>query len=1170
MITLGAFALESQVGGGGHGLVWRGRHVGTGLPVAVKLLPPTADRVSLHGLKNEVQAIARLHHPHIVAILDTGVVDNAAVAEAARIGQTLLPDSPWVGYELASGGDLAGLPLPLPWSALVDVLRTLLLALAHAHARDVIHRDLKPANVLLCTDDDARPGLKLTDFGLASWGRDNTFAGGTPVYMAPEQFDGDPRDVGPWTDLYSLGVLATALATGRPVFSGAGWRELERQHRKEPPPTMALRPDVPVGFADVVARLLAKDPAGRYRCAADVDAALAALDPSRPAPPPDRLPPSLATIAAAAARTRDAAALAAAMTLRREGPLAPDAPTEALVRVTPKPATPWTPSGETTRPPSVGAVAPPSSWRSAGQGPLPDLRLVEAGLSLWGLRPVPLVGRRLERDALWQALLQVHQEGRARLACLRGPSGVGKSRLVEWLGHRAAETGAARVLQATFSASPGPGDGFAGLVARLIGVAGLDAREARSRAAVWLARWLPGDELGVDELCALAGLKDGAFASHEERHGALVRLLALLARERPLIIWLDDLHWGGDAIAFVERVLDDAPELRALFIATAVDELLGDERHERLDRLGARSAAVTLPLLALDEESHDELCHLLLGGGGGALVEDLRRRTEGNPMFAVHVVGDWIQRGLLVVTPRGLVLRDGEKASLPGELFRLWDQRLGQAQKSLPADAGRALDMAAVLGGSVDLVEWETASRLPRAFLDEIVDALVAAGLARRTDSGFTFVHVLVRSAIERRSEAAGRLAAAHLAIAEALVVLWGTDSPAAAARIGRHLLAAGATERASSLLLRAARAAIDDGEVFEAAALLADHERAQQALGLSEAHLRAMPGALLRARVAAAEGRHGDARTLAQRVQQVVEAALRERGDAGPATSSGLRPVDPRLIVQAACVEGRACVLLGDPPAARICFERAHTRALACDDRAGLAQALLGLGDVEYYLGHRAEAAGHYHAAGALLQEAGRKQDVAQLLWSLGYVELEEGRFSEARRLFKEQRALCRASRNRVGEANAENALGELSRRSGNLVDAEAHYRAALRIAARCGLSRRSIFRINLAHVRVAAGDIEGAAQLATEVLDSPLGRAEPLVALGCWWILAWDAARRADLHAWDRAADAALALWRGTLVEEDLAIVAGGAGEAMRPLDARRAERALAFARAQRAALG
>lgn len=103
MMTLGAFALETQVGGGGHGLVWRGRHLGSGLPVAIKLLPPTADRIALHGLKNEVQAVARLHHPHIVAILDTGIVDAAAVVDAARVGQTLLQDSPWVAYELASG-----------------------------------------------------------------------------------------------------------------------------------------------------------------------------------------------------------------------------------------------------------------------------------------------------------------------------------------------------------------------------------------------------------------------------------------------------------------------------------------------------------------------------------------------------------------------------------------------------------------------------------------------------------------------------------------------------------------------------------------------------------------------------------------------------------------------------------------------------------------------------------------------------------------------------------------------------------------------------------------------------------------------------------------------------------------------------------------------------------
>ena len=287
--------------------------------------------------------------------------------------------------------------------------------------------------MLLCTNDDVRPGLKLTDFGLALAGeRAERIDGGTPLFMAPEQFDADGRDLGPWTDLYALGCLAYWLATGAPPFVDESWRMLAARHVEEKPAPLAPSLDLPAGFSPWVLRLLEKNPAKRYRCAADADAALAALDPGRPAPPANRLPDGL-----------DDAILAASVIAKDAKDVRPDnrtivkvaAPTEILpprtdlvVRVhsvapevsAPKPpsaaaitSTPRstlsasdeadsfdddtahgkrTSSNSGTQPPplDVGAARPPRSWRS-GTPPIVDLRLVEAGLSLWGLRPVPLV-----------------------------------------------------------------------------------------------------------------------------------------------------------------------------------------------------------------------------------------------------------------------------------------------------------------------------------------------------------------------------------------------------------------------------------------------------------------------------------------------------------------------------------------------------------------------------------------------------------------------------------------------------------------------------------------------------------------------------------------------------------------------------------------------------------
>lgn len=1143
-IPLTHFLLDDVAGSGGTGVVWRGRHARRGLPVAVKVLPPREDRLAIHAYKNEVQAVARLHHPHVVSLLDTGVIDEAASKAATNAGHTLVEGSPWLAVELASGGDLHAIRAPVSWPVASDVLRTLLSALAHAHARGVVHKDLKPNNVLLCTDHDVRPGLKLTDFGLALSERSERLDGGTPQYMAPEQFDGESQELGPWTDLYALGCLAFWLTTGAPPFTDETPRALALRHVSERAPRLPAGIDAPPGFADWVARLLEKNPAARFRCAADADAALVLTDPTRPPPPIDRLPDGLLLHTSTKSAT-----LAEATTLEKGD-----------IDVTEEQApTSWPDRARAPdvvgRSSDVSVSRPPRSWR-APRAPRPDLRLVEAGLSLWGLRQVPLVGREAERDELWGALLDVHASAAPRVVVVRGPSGVGKSRLVEWIAHRALETGAATVLRATFQPLGGRSDGIAGLVGRVAGLRALEGRAARAQASTWISRWLPGADVTADELCALAGKKDGVFSSGEERQSAFVRLLAALARERPLFVWLDDVQHGKEALALVERAVLAAPELRALFVATAVEELLDADAAARLGELEATAGARTIRLAPLDEDAHDELCGRLLGGDSGGLADELRRRTEGNALFAVQVVGDWAARGLLEVKTGGLALKPGIDPVLPDELHALWDARLAAAVgDDVPAAQVRpqrvALELAAVLGSNVDLVEWETAVRDARgdvAVLDEVVDALVAVGLARRGDAGFQFAHVMVRGSVERRAQQEGRLAAHHACAASALSSLWGTDTPAAAARIGRHLLAAGSPQAALLPLLSAARAAVDEGDVLEASAILAEWERARARLGLVDADARVAPGLVLLARVAHHEGRHDEARELAARAASAV-ADLRQKAAA--------------LRVQAAAV-----LALGDAVTAAVLFAEAHATSLRADDKPGIGAALRGLGDVEYYRGDHGAAAACYAEVAEIFASHGKKSDLAASLWSLGYVEMERGAFAEARRLFLEQRKVARGARDRLSEANAENALGELARRQGNLDEAEDHYRAAARIASRNGLSRRWIFYINLAHVRLRRGDVTGAQQLAAEFLSSST-KCEPLIAVSAWWIVAAEAAARADLAAFDRAADAAIATGAVVVVEEDLIHNAELAAAAVARLDPARAERARAFAEEKRRAL-
>jgi serine/threonine protein kinase/tetratricopeptide (TPR) repeat protein len=1208
--TLGPFTLQDVVGSGGAGVVWRARHAERGLPVAIKVLPPRADALALHVHKNEIQAVARLDHPHIVALLDTGVVDAAATRSSRA---PLVPGSPWHAIELASGGDLQGCTVPLPFRVVSDILRSLLSALAHAHARGVIHKDIKPSNVLLCTDDDLRPGLKLTDFGLAQGARGAQLRatddvegesglvidGGTPVFMAPEQFAGAPEELGPWTDLYALACVARWLVVGVPPFASDDRDELEELHRHAALPRLPRYVDAPRGFQGWLQALLAKDPTLRPRCAADADAALAALDPHRPPPPLDRLP---AGLAASDGNKRPRAGwsstsdddpkdeLASAPTLlRRDGP-SPGAATASAgaPNATSSTRAPTFGSGDEdvddsdaagaavdgdgqgddeafTRLP-VAPVAVPAHWRGV-ETHARHPGFVVGGLGLAGLRSPAFVGRTAERDALWQTLVDVHTDGRARAVVVRGPSGLGKTRLVEWLARRAQEVGAAEALRARCSSSSSRGDGFAALVGEACGIGRLEGTHAVIHGATWLRRWLGDVDVTPEELAALAGRTDGVFVDAAARQDALTRWLVAMAASRPLLVHLDDVHLAPDAIDFVARVLSDVPELRALFVLTVVDDVLDAHAGDALARLLSRPASRQLGLGPLDPAAHDELCTQLLLGTGRGLVDTLRARTEGNPQFAVQLVGSWRARALLVATPDGLAARDDDAWSSLGEvpngIASLWEQRARGALRAITdggdsddGDVARVLEVCAVLGTDVDLVEAAAvvdAVGIAGSTLDVAVDVLVAGGLARRTGAGVRFVHALARAALEQRARRAERLDAHHAVVARVLGELWGTHTPTAAARIGRHLLAAGAPGAATRPLFVAARAAVEAGEVLEAAALLADWHQATTASGLADDDDKTAAGHVLRARVAHQQGRHDEARAIAARAAEAT--------------------ADQRVRAAALRTVAAASLALGAWQQAEASFDAARRASEAVADEAGYHAALRGRGDVAYYRGDFEGAARDYRAVADVLMpardgasapsiRAGRASDLASLLWSLGYVELEQGRIDEARRLFREQRTVARAARDRAHEANAENALGEIARRTGSLHEAGQRYEKALALARAGGLARRWTFQLNLAHLKLHQGDTAGAAAVAVEVLGTAAAD-EPVAGAAARFIVAIDAGLRADVAAWDAAVDAALPLAARGVVEADLIEVARRAGDAIVTLDRARAERVWHFVR-------
>ncbi len=250
--------------------VWRARDDVLARPVAVKILHSqlAADESFVERFRREALAAARLAHPHIVSIYDTG----SETHEEDRI------ERHFIVMEFCGGGTLGDLVrdqgLLAPGEA-AEVAATICDALSYAHRHGIVHRDIKPQNVLL-TDQRS---LKVADFGIAKAAfetTDITATGailGTVTYLSPEQVMG--REPGPRSDLYSVGVVLHELLTGRPPFQADTQIATAMAHaRSEPPPVRTLRAGIPRALEQIVLRALAKDPDDRYDSAEAMAAAL--------------------------------------------------------------------------------------------------------------------------------------------------------------------------------------------------------------------------------------------------------------------------------------------------------------------------------------------------------------------------------------------------------------------------------------------------------------------------------------------------------------------------------------------------------------------------------------------------------------------------------------------------------------------------------------------------------------------------------------------------------------------------------------------------------------------------------------------------------------------------------------------------------------------------------
>jgi len=386
---VGEYRIEGKLGEGGMGRVFAAVHPVIGKQAAIKVLRRElcANPDVVARFVQEARSVNQIRHPNIVDIFGFGDLGDG---RSYFIMERLEGES--LHARLRRG--------PMPLAETCRILDEIAIALAAAHDERIVHRDLKPDNVFLCAVRGERPRIKLLDFGIAKLLDDDvhrierTRTGsmmGTPQYVAPEQARG--YDVGPAADVYSLGVMAFEMVTGRPPFVADNAMDMIAKHLNDPPPSpAAIAPGVPPALTALILAMLAKDPADRPTLAAvrpalgEIGTAAAGMLPAEAQVaatiPEAELPRTLrarrrtrgALIAALAAGGLAAAAaaviMAAAKPTAPKAPEAPSAPVAPPTVVAPTPA-PVEPTPAPTPPVEAPTAAEPAT-APRGQRTLPS------------------------------------------------------------------------------------------------------------------------------------------------------------------------------------------------------------------------------------------------------------------------------------------------------------------------------------------------------------------------------------------------------------------------------------------------------------------------------------------------------------------------------------------------------------------------------------------------------------------------------------------------------------------------------------------------------------------------------------------------------------------------------------------------------------------------------
>ncbi|MGZ3453737.1 MAG: serine/threonine-protein kinase [Polyangiales bacterium] len=835
-IVGGRFVIEALAGTGGMGTVYRARDRRTDALVAVKVL---AENGSDTRFEHEARVLAELSHPAIVGYVAHG-----------RVGER-----PFLAMEWLDGEDLrthlARGRISVESARIVA--RRVSEALAAAHARSIVHRDIKPGNLFLVGGDPSR--IKVLDFGIARTrigkAYDTTAVPitrtgmviGTVGYMSPEQARGS-HEVDARADVFALGCVLFECITGKPAFSGPNAvAVLARVLLEEAPRTRHFEASVPPQLDELVARMLAKDPAARPRDAVAVLRALETSEPSRANGSSggvgDR-EQRLVTIVLArgveapiegalsleggakllefGGQDPATAAAARALAIAREHPQATIA--IATGRVTDAHAGAYGPIIDrlaTLAPRARGiAIDEVSATLLGDRFEIVDGALIGASRNgasprtLLGKR-TPYVGRDKELALLDATLRECISEPVARAMVVTGSAGSGKTRLAHELLGRV--RGDAKVLIAR--GDPVGAGSALGLARQLVrNAAGLREGDAphvqHAMLRAHLEELFTGGVLAraaemLGELVAappaepspqLRAARDDARALASWLSRSFAEWIAAMSDAGPLLCVIEDLHWGdGASVAYLDEALR-ANEARPLMVLA----LSRPEVHDLFPQLWARAGMQEIKLQALTRRAGEKLIKSVLGQLDDASVGRIVERADGNAFHLEELIRHVAERGVDSLPETVLALAESRIARLDAECRRLL------RVASMFGETFWEQGVASLLGPDGNALEV-----LPRLVEQEVV--VLSAG--RKFAGEYQFRHGLLRDAAyamltdddrkQLHAHAAGWLESAGEK--DALI-------------LAEHFERAGDRERAAPCFVRAAKQAIESWNVTAARAL--------------------------------------------------------------------------------------------------------------------------------------------------------------------------------------------------------------------------------------------------------------------------------------------------------------------------------------------------------------